>query len=257
MRLLVSNDDGIYAPGLRTLVKELKKEHEVHIVAPECEQSAIGHAITIHTPLRVQEVFEEGELFGYAVDGTPADCIKIALKSLLDFTPDMVISGINQGGNYATNIIYSGTVSAATEGRICGIPSLAISYNSFEHHEGFKDAACYIVSIIDEVYTLSLPSNVFLNINYPDIAESKIKGVKLAPQGDARFIEEFEKRKDPRGNDYYWMAGEMETAEEGAETDYHSVQEGYITITPICYDLTHQQTLKKLNNLKNFQRKRL
>ncbi len=253
MRILVSNDDGIYADGLRALVKELRKEHEVHVVAPEYEQSAIGHAITIHSPLRVHKVYEGDSFFGYAVGGTPADCVKIALKSLLNFTPDMVISGINQGGNYATNIIYSGTVSAATEGRICGIPSFAVSYNHFEKKEGFKDAAQYAASIVQEVHALSLPANVFLNINYPDLPKEKVKGVKITPQGSSRFVEEFEKRKDPRGNDYYWMAGEMETGDNDINTDYHFIKEGYITITPVHYDLTARETLKKLQQSQCFK----
>jgi len=248
MRILVSNDDGIHASGLRTLVAALRKEHDVTVIAPEYEQSAVGHAITISSPLRVRKVFENDVFFGYAVDGTPADCIKIGIKSILDFEPDLVISGINHGGNYAKNIIYSGTVSAATEGTIFGIKSFAISLNTFGIAD-FTHAANFAVTMVQEISNIELPEDVFLNINIPAIEKSAIKGVKVVKHGTSRFVEEFERRTDPRGNFYYWMKGEMETGENDLETDYHYVKEDFITITPIKYDLTDQITTDRLKYL--------
>ena len=243
MRILVSNDDGIFAPGIRALVRNLRREHEVSVIAPESEMSAVGHAITISNPLKVKKVFDEGEFFGYAVSGTPADCVKLGLKAILDFEPDLLISGINQGGNYARNIIYSGTVSAATEGMIFGLKSFAISLNSFKDPD-FEPAAIFACKMVEKLSKIDLAPGVFLNINYPAVPESKIAGVKVTKQGTSRFVEEFEKRQDPRGNDYYWMAGEMETGEHDIDTDYHYIKENYITITPIASDLTDYRTLR-------------
>jgi len=247
MRILVSNDDGIHAPGIKALVAELKKKHEVTVVAPEYEQSAVGHAITIANPLRVQEVYDNKDFFGYAINGTPADCIKIAIKSILDFEPDLVVSGINLGGNYAKNIIYSGTVSAATEGCILGIRSIAFSLNTFINPD-FSPSAQFALEMLDKVKDIELPDDVLLNINVPAVKKCEIVGVKVVKQGKSRFIEDFDKRKDPRGNYYYWMAGEMETGENDLETDYWYIKENYITITPIKHDLTDYLTLETIKH---------
>ena len=237
MRILLTNDDGINAPGIRAFHSELKKIGEVVVVAPDKEQSAVGHAITIADPLRVKEMFQNGESIGFAVDGTPADCVKIAVKAIMENRPDIVVSGINQGGNFATNIIYSGTVSAATEGTILGIPSIAFSMDSFTDRD-FSKAAKHAVEITKLVNGKSLPAGTLLNVNIP-APEIAIKGIKVCRQSDLTFRVTFEKRHDPRGLDYFWQGGEMDLDDPDQETDIRALKNGYITVTPIKYDLTN------------------
>ncbi len=248
MLILLSNDDGINAPGLKAAYSGLKNLGEVFVTAPESEQSAVGHAITIADPLRVREVFENGDRFGYAVDGTPADCVKIAVLALMERKPDIVVSGINHGGNYAANIIYSGTVSAATEGTILGIPSVALSMNSFIDHD-FSRAVRLALPIIKETAEKGLPDGTLLNVNFPE-PSIEHKGVKVCRHSDRKFQVKFEKRHDMRGLQYYWQGGEMDLADPDPQTDIRAVEEGYTTITPIRYDLTDQKFMEKLKSWK-------
>lgn len=245
--ILLTNDDGINAPGLRRLHAEMSQVADVVVVAPETEQSAVGHAITLANPLRVREVVEGGKRFGYAVSGTPADCVKIALTSLLQETPKMVISGINHGGNLGNCVIYSGTVSAATEAAIMGVPAIAVSLTTWGKPE-FGPAACFIRRFAPQVMARGLPKGVSLNVNVPAVAESELKGAVFTRQSQSRVIETFEKRVDPRNNIYYWMAGEILWDEVREQTDSHMVNQNYISITPIHYDLTHQKTLEEMKN---------
>ncbi|PIQ95970.1 MAG: 5'/3'-nucleotidase SurE [Nitrospinae bacterium CG11_big_fil_rev_8_21_14_0_20_56_8] len=243
--IILSNDDGFNARGLRTLRDEVARVADVVIVAPENEQSAMGHAITLTVPLKVREVREKGEFIGYAVNGTPADCIKIAVSTLLPEPPEMVISGINQGGNLGTCVIYSGTVSAATEAIIMGIPAIAVSLNSWESTD-FSTAAEFIRQLIPVIRKNGLPQGVALNINVPAVPRGEIQGVAITRQGKSRVIETFDRRVDPRKNIYYWMAGEMRFDEVDEETDCEMVAENYISITPIHYDLTCFPVLEEL-----------
>ena len=247
--IILSNDDGFNAEGIRVLRKEIARITEVVIVAPETEQSAMGHAITLLEPLKVREVRENDELLGYAVKGTPADCVKIAVTELLDEPPEMVVSGINLGGNLGTCVIYSGTVSAATEACIMGIPAIAVSLDTFENPD-FQPAAEFIAKLIPFLREKPIPDGVVLNINVPPIPKDQIAGVAITRQGKSRVIETFDKRVDPRNNIYYWLAGEMRFDEVDDGTDCELISKNYISITPIHYDLT---SFKALEEMKDWQ----
>ena len=245
--ILLCNDDGFNAEGLRALYKELKQEDDVIIIAPETEQSAMGHAITLTKPLKARKMIEQGELVGYAVNGTPADCVKLAIAVLLEEPPDLVVSGINLGGNLGVCALYSGTVSAATEAMIMGVPSIAVSLDTYENPD-FSPAAKFIRKIIPRVMDQGLIPGVVLNINVPPVPESEIVGVAVTRQGRSRVIESFDQRVDPRNNTYYWMAGEMcfDEVEEGA--DCVMVGRKYISVTPIHFDLTHYSSIELIKD---------
>lgn len=245
MKILLTNDDGIYAPGLFSLHEALRGEHEVHIVAPESEMSAVGHAITLTSPIRVQGVRKNGHFFGYAVKGTPADCVKIAVQELLDVPPDVVLSGINVGANVGVNILYSGTVSAATEGAFLGIRSAAISLAALTAPD-FRFAAAFSKEIIRFMVASDLSDGTALNVNIPGCPAEQIRGVVLARQGTSRFEERFDRRNDPRGNVYYWLTGETFIENGNPSNDSVALKQNYITITPIHYDLTCDKELERL-----------
>ena len=245
MRFLLTNDDGIYAQGLTALCRELSKDADCLIVAPEIEQSAVGHAITIFRPLIVRRAMKNGSFLGYAVAGTPADCVKIGICELAGGPVDLVVSGINRGANVGINVLYSGTVSAATEAAIQGVPSMAISLD--KHAEAdFTAAARFARKMAAFILAHPVP-HVALNVNVPAIPEEEIRGVVVAKQGGARLMERFDKRTDPRDNTYYWLAGETELSNcEDVESDGSALKRGMITITPICYDLTRHDLLDSL-----------
>jgi 5'-nucleotidase len=245
MRFLLTNDDGIYARGLTALYQELSKDAECIVVAPEIEQSAVGHAITIFRPLIVRRALKNGNFLGHAVAGTPADCVKIGICELAGGRIDLVVSGINRGANVGTNVLYSGTVSAATEAAIQGVPSMAISLDTHAEAD-FTVAARFARKMAAFILDHPLP-HVALNVNVPAIPEEEIRGVVVAKQGRARLMESFDKRIDPRENTYYWLAGETELpAREDEESDGSALKRGMITITPICYDLTRHDLLDGL-----------
>ena len=243
--ILLTNDDGFYARGIQALRQGLAEVAEVLVIAPESEQSAVGHAITLSNPLKVRKVEEEGQLIGYAVNGTPADCVKIAVTELLDTPPELVISGVNQGGNLGTCAIYSGTVSAATEAAIMGLPAIAVSLNSWESQD-FSVAVEFVKALYPKVIAKGLPPGVSLNVNVPGVPRDRIKGAVVTRQGKSRVIETFDKRVNPRNETYYWLAGEMKFDEVENGTDCEMVEEGYISVTPIHFDLTHFQDLETL-----------
>jgi len=245
--IVLCNDDGFNADGIRTIYKELVKFTDVVIVAPETEQSAMGHAISLSQPLKVRKVIENNQFIGYAINGTPADCIKIATNVLFKESPAMVVSGVNHGGNLGTCAIYSGTVSAATEATIEGIPAIAVSLNTFDKYD-FKLAAEFGAKLAKMVLEKGLPQGVALNINIPAVPRSEVKGVSITRQGKSRVIETFDKRIDPRKNDYYWYAGEMHFEEVDNEADCFQVSNNYISITPIHFDLTNYKTIDELKN---------
>ena len=260
MKLLISNDDGIFAPGIRSLANTLAAaNHDVTVVCPDRERSATGHGLTLHQPIRadiVTGVFHPS-IKAWACSGTPSDCVKLALWALLDSPPDFVVSGINQGSNLGTDVLYSGTVSAAMEGTIEGIPSIAISLTSFSSPQ-FQPAADFAVSLLKQLETSPLGS-MLLNVNVPAIPASEIAGVLITRQGIRRYIDVFEKRVDPRGKTYYWLAGELleeMEAEPGLNlptdvpTDVEAIGNNYITITPLQYNLTYVSGLKQLASQK-------
>jgi 5'-nucleotidase len=247
MRYLLTNDDGIYARGLAALREELSRDGECIVVAPEVEQSAVGHAITIFRPLMVREARKNGAFLGYAVAGTPADCVKIGLCELACGPIDLVVSGINRGSNVGVNVLYSGTVSAATEAAILGVPSVAISLDSHKEAD-FTAAARFARKIAAFVLENPLP-DVALNVNVPALPEDQIRGVVVVKQGRARLLENYDKRTDPRDNVYYWLAGATGlSCREDEACDSSALKKGMITITPICYDLTRHDLIAGLKD---------
>jgi 5'-nucleotidase len=246
--ILLTNDDGIFAKGLESLVKVLKKKYSLWVVAPESEQSAVGHALTLTQPLRVKKIFKNRTFFGYGVSGTPADSVKIALHELIVPRPRLLISGINLGPNVGINVIYSGTVSAATEGAMMGLTSMAVSIDSYQTRH-FETAAHITAELVALLIKNPLPPGVSLNVNVPDRPLSEIRGIRLVKQGTFRFMERFERRIDPRENIYYWQAGIKPPLDETPDTDHALLSAGYVTLTPISYDLTHYPSLTTLNFL--------
>lgn len=248
MNILLTNDDGIYAQGLTALYTELKGDFDVSIVAPESEMSAVGHAITLSSPLRVREINRNGSFFGYGVTGTPADCVKIAVQELLKTPPDIILSGINLGANVGVNVIYSGTVSAATEGAFLGVRSAAISLDT-RMDPDFTFAASFSRKIIKFIMENEISNSTALNVNVPAVPADRIKGVVITRQGIGRFKERYERRIDPRGNVYYWLTGETRLEEEKEGSDARALSEGMIAITPITYDLTAMEEIERLRGL--------
>jgi len=244
--ILVTNDDGIFAPGIFALWEAMTEIGNVTVVAPDAEKSAVGHAITLIDPIRVQKIRRKDGFEGFAVKGTPADCVKIAGRSLMPNKPDIVISGINSGANIGSDIIYSGTVSAATEGIIIGIPSIAISLDALQG--GDMSAAKMVAKIVvKQVIKNGLPDGTLLNANVPNISKNKIKGFKITKQGNSVFEDHFEKREDPRGKTYYWMTGTI-VPDSDVESDSYAVKNGFVSITPIHYHLTNKSFINTLNN---------
>ncbi len=248
MRILLTNDDGIYAKGLSSLYEELSQEADCLIVAPEIEQSAVGHAITIFRPLMVRRAMKSGNFLGYAVLGTPADCVKIGIKELTEEPVDMVVSGINRGGNAGINVLYSGTVSAATEAAIMGIPSLAISLDTHKEAD-FTFAAGFARKMVRVIMNNPVLRGSAINVNIPCLPADKIKGVVVVRQGKSNIIESFEKRVDPRENIYYWVSGDSGCCSEDKGTDVAALAAGFITITPIQYDLTRYDLMDTLKEI--------
>lgn len=243
--ILLTNDDGIDSEGIYTLYQALKEDNgfDVRIVAPDKERSAVGHAITVFRPISVRKEYREGKLFGYAVDGTPADCVKIAIRAILERTPDLVISGINRGANLGENIIYSGTVSAATEGTVLGVPSVAVSVDNMID-PNYSYAAGFVKRFASQVIeNCEIPVGTLLNVNIPDTSEKEIRGVKITRQSNAKVMDKFIKRIDPRGRDYYWMDGDFNGEAGDEDSDYGAVKNNYISITPIHYDMTNYKIL--------------
>ncbi|HYF82882.1 MAG TPA: 5'/3'-nucleotidase SurE [Clostridia bacterium] len=251
MNILISNDDGVYSNGIYELAKRMARLGKVTVVAPDREQSAIGHAITMHQPLRCRKIkLHELDIDAWWVNGTPADCIKLGVETLLEARPDLIISGINDGENLGTDVIYSGTVSAAIEGSIFNIPSIAVSYE--KHGEtDFSLAAEAAVNMIEEVLKLASEDKILLNINIPEIENiNELKGIKITKLGVKKYRNNFEERKDPRGNSYYWLAGELIEDENGEDTDIYAVRNGFASITPLHVDLTGYEDINRLKEWK-------
>lgn len=261
MKILISNDDGIFAEGIRSLANGLAAAgHEVTVVCPDQERSATGHGLTLYQPIRaeiVKSIFDD-TVTAWACSGTPADCVKLALFALLDSKPDLVVAGINHGPNLGTDILYSGTVSAAMEGIVENIPSIAFSLASYTSRE-FEVAVNFAQTLVHKLAKQPLTNLMLLNVNVPAVKETEIAGVKIARQGIRRYIDIFEKRVDPRGKTYYWLAGELqEEVEEISEeasveklpTDVQAIRNKYITITPLQYNLTYGRKLDYLQQWK-------
>lgn len=246
-QILLTNDDGIYAAGLQELRRACAELGPVAVVAPDGERSAFGHAITMAKPLRAAEVVRGGVHYGTAVSGTPADCVKLALHTLLPSHPRLVVSGINHGPNTGTNVIYSGTASAAREASIFNLPGLAVSLKSYEPDADFTVAAAYAGHFARLILERGLPEGVMLNLNVPYHRDQKIKGVRVTRLARYRYRDRYEKRQDPRGRSYYWLAGEdAEVLNPAPDVDAIALDEGYVSLTPLHYQLTHEASFPAL-----------
>jgi len=249
LRILITNDDGIGSRGIEFLVQALKEIGEVTVVAPLKEQSAVAHGITMLIPLRVVEFSKNGEFFGYAVDGTPADCVKIGIRNIIKHTPDLVVSGINNGSNAAINIIYSGTVSAAREAAIMDVPSIAISVTNHKAKD-FAFAGKIAKMLAKEVVDKGLPLGTLLNVNVPDVPESQIAGILLTKQSKSKWEDIYEQRVDPSGRNYYWLTGNLKEIDTEIDTDQAAIKKNYVSVTPIHFDLTDYSTFEKMKSWK-------
>lgn len=242
MDILLTNDDGIHAHGLRALYAALiKAGHTVHVVAPMTEQSAVGHAVTLSLPLRIKTINENG-FSGIGVLGTPVDCVKLAIGNLLPSPPHVVLSGINFGANVGVDILYSGTVSAATEGALAGFPSIAVSVDDFSPGD-LTHQAEYAAKLIEEPFLTDLPVRCVLNVNFPSRPMGETKGVRICPQTDAVYSDWYDERKDPRGGKYYWLCGQIPPEMVAGDTDRGLLSRGYITVTPLRFDFTDREVL--------------
>ena len=248
LRILISNDDGIFAPGIFSLAQSLREIGDVTVVAPDRQQSAVGHAITMHSPVRVHPFHVNGTMFGYAIDGTPADAVKFAVRNLMkDNPPDVLVSGINHGSNTAVNVIYSGTVSAATEGAILGIPSIAISLTTYDTPD-FRYSARFAQKLTKIVAEKGLPPGTLLNVNVPNVPEEEIQGVVVTRQGRSNWNDYYEKRLDPGKQEYYWLTGSLQVLDNDEDIDQIAINNKKVSITPIHYDLTNYSVLNKLKS---------
>ena len=253
MKILVSNDDGIAANGIRCLTATLAKEHDVYVIAPDRERSAAGHSLTLHTPLRVEEVEAyNGVKRAWVTTGTPGDCVKIGINAILtkEEQPDIVISGINHGPNLGADILYSGTVSCAMEGAMLGVPSIAMSLASMNYeYENFEYSAKFVNLLLKKLKGFNFPKKSILNINVPALDEEDIAGVAITELGRKMFTDNYEKRIDPRGKVYYWMAGELITEAEDSNTDIAAVKNNKISITPVTYEMTKEDVMANLDKI--------
>jgi 5'-nucleotidase len=249
--ILVTNDDGITAPGIRALIEVMKELGDVVVVAPDSPQSGMGHAITINSMLHLERVYiDNGEQKEYSCSGTPADCVKLAVKEILDRRPDLCVSGINHGSNSSINVIYSGTMSAALEAGIEGIPAIGFSLLDYNYNANFETAKKHVKSIAKNALENGIPENVVLNVNFPNLPEKDINGIKVCRQAKANWEEEFDKRQSPQGKDYYWLTGKFVNLDSGEDTDEWALENGYISIVPVQFDLTAHHAITTLNTWK-------
>jgi len=237
--ILISNDDGIRSEGLAKLASALRRVGTVYVVAPDRERSAASHSLTLHRPLRVHKV----DAMSYAVDGTPTDCVTLAVNGILPARPDIVVSGINLGGNLGEDVSYSGTVSAAMEGTLLGIPSIAMSLAARDKFD-FTAAAAFASRMVRHVFKTGLPKDTLINVNVP--SGRNIKGYRITTLGKRFFSDVVVEKVDPRGKKYYWIGGDMVRWEGGKEADFQAIQDGYVSITPIHLDMTNYDTIKEL-----------
>lgn len=246
--ILVTNDDGIVAPGIRTLIEVMKELGDVVVVAPNSPQSAMGHAITINNTLKLEKVTLDKDLSQeYSCSGTPVDCVKIAVNEILNRKPDLCVSGINHGSNSSINVIYSGTMSAAVEAGIEGIPAIGFSLLDYSWDANFEPIKSYVKQIAQGVLEKGLPEGVILNVNFPKLSKEDIKGIKICRQAKAMWQEEFDKRTNPQGKEYYWLTGKFVNQDKGTDTDEWALENGYISIVPVQFDLTAHHVIQQLN----------
>ena len=247
-KILITNDDGISSRGIYALWEAMNDIGETFIAAPSSEQSASSHSLTLSSPLRVEILERKNGFKGWSISGTPVDCVKIAIRSLMKKSPDILVSGVNHGANLGNNIMYSGTVSAATEGMIMGVPSIAISLASYET-DNYDVVKKYAKNIVTNVLDHGLPQDTLLNVNVPYCKLKEIRGLKITSQGNQYFIDEYEKRFDPRNNEYYWIKGQMIDEDQSIDYDGKAIQENYVSVTPIHFKLTNELYKKDLKKI--------
>jgi 5'-nucleotidase len=242
--ILITNDDGITAPGIRNLVEAVKGLGKIVVVAPDKPQSAMGHAITIGQPLRMNKIELFDGVESWQTSGTPVDCIKLAVNKILPRKPDLIVSGINHGSNASINVIYSGTMSAAMEGALEEIPSIGFSLTDFSIDADFSAARKYVRMIVEHVLRDGIPLGVCLNVNIPNVSADLIRGIKVCRQARANWEEEFDERKDPHGKPYYWLTGVFRNYDQGEDTDIWALEQNYVTVVPCEVDLTAHHAIE-------------
>lgn len=248
--ILVTNDDGITAPGLRALIEVMNELGDVFVVAPDSPQSGMGHAITANSTIYCNDItIDEGHQIEYASSGTPVDCVKLAVNEILNRKPDICVSGINHGSNSSINVIYSGTMSAAVEAGIEGIPAIGFSLLDYDWEANFDAAKSYVKKITKKVLKHGLPEGVVLNVNIPKLKEKDIKGVRVCRQAKAHWQEDFDKRTSPQGKQYYWLSGKFVNEDKGEDTDEWALENGYVSLVPVMFDLTAHHAIQRLNSL--------
>ncbi|MEO9257104.1 MAG: 5'/3'-nucleotidase SurE [Crocinitomicaceae bacterium] len=248
--ILITNDDGITAKGIRSLVEAATPFGDVLVVAPDKPQSGMGHAVTINSILRLDKSSVFGEIESYTCSGTPVDCVKLAIYEVLKKRPTLLLSGINHGGNYATNVLYSGTMSAAVEGAMENIPSIGFSLLDFDANADFTASKEIVKKVIESALANPFPENICLNVNIPRLSTDKIKGIKVCSQAKAFWEDQFEKRYDTNNKPYYWLAGEFTSSIQEENTDIYALENGFASVVPIHYDMTAYHTLTSLNKWK-------
>lgn len=246
--ILITNDDGVSAPGIRALIEVMAEIGEVIVVAPDKPQSAMGHAITINNTLFIDKISKENAtILEYSCSGTPVDCVKLGVNEILKKKPDLCVSGINHGSNSSINVIYSGTMSAAVEAGIEGIPAIGFSLLDYNWDANFEEIKPFIKKITLEVLEKKLPKDVVLNVNLPKLKREEIKGIKICRQAKALWVEKFDKRTSPFGKEYYWLTGDFVNEDKGEDTDEWALANGYISIVPVQFDLTAHHATQQLN----------
>ena len=251
--ILITNDDGITAPGIRSLVEAARPLGKVVVVAPDKPQSGMGHAITIGTPLRMNKVEIFDGIEAWQTSGTPVDCVKLAVDKILHRKPDLCLSGINHGANHSINVIYSGTMSAAMEASIESIPSIGFSLLDYRFEADFSAATFYANQIIKTILKQKLDKHLLLNVNFPPVPQSEIRGIKICKQAYAKYVEDFDERKDPQGKKYYWLTGEFVNFDKSKDTDVWALQNNYVSVVPVQFDLTNYALKLQLEKKKLFK----
>ena len=249
--ILVTNDDGISAPGIRTLISAMNELGDVIVVAPDSPQSAMGHAITINSTLQCNQVkIDDGPQIEYSCSGTPADCVKLGINEILDRKPDICVSGVNHGSNSSINVIYSGTMSAAVEASIEGIPAIGFSLLDYSWNANFNEIKKYLINITKQALLNGIPKGNALNVNFPKLKEKYIKGIKICRQANAYWVEKFDKRVNPQGKEYYWLTGEFINKDNGHDSDEWALANGFISIVPVKFDMTDHENISYIKKWK-------
>ena len=249
--ILVTNDDGISAPGIRTLISAMNELGDVIVVAPDSPQSAMGHAITINSTLQCNQVkIDDGPQIEYSCSGTPADCVKLGINEILDRKPDICVSGVNHGSNSSINVIYSGTMSAAVEASIEGIPAIGFSLLDYSWNANFNEIKKYLINITKQALLNGIPKGNALNVNFPKLKEKDIKGIKICRQANAYWVEKFDKRVNPQGKEYYWLTGEFINKDNGHDSDEWALANGFISIVPVKFDMTDHENISCIKKWK-------